>query len=191
MPLLEIVILLFLLSEDQFACISPRHSTLTEQLGRHAHQSTLRTTLALKVHLHGHLTSLLDGALLAGAVADLACSGLVVEELKAQLASCEVTHNGKKYALLKNLGGLAYLASLGHGHAQECSLSIARTSAVVGLVELLQGLHGGSGAQGVGVALPVIVVRVIVLLYGIYGRDSGISYVTAEASTCIIKVHAQ
>lgn len=60
-------------------CIPSIPSLLAKKLGSHAGQTPLRRSLALEVHLHGRLNSLLHHVLLASAPLDLALRGLVVK----------------------------------------------------------------------------------------------------------------
>lgn len=58
---------------------------LLDELGGQPGQSTLRLGLALEVHLHGHLSRLLDDILLASSVRNLSLRSLGIEELQDEL----------------------------------------------------------------------------------------------------------
>lgn len=142
---------------------------LLDELGGQPGQSTLRLGLALEVHLHGHLSRLLDDILLASSVRNLSLRSLGIEELQDELVPCEETTPDSRPILrfCNKRGAMTHLASLGHGHAQKGSLARPRAGVVVGLGELLEGLHGGRGPERAGVAFAVVVVGVLVLLDGI------------------------
>ena len=100
--------------------------SLLEELAREAGQSiaSLLLQLALHAQFHGDLARLLDDALLAGSLLDLALLLLVVEEL----------------------------AGLGHGEGEEAALRVL-LALCLARVEELEGLHGGRGAEALLVGL--------------------------------------
>jgi hypothetical protein len=125
-------------SSCQIACLLHELGSHAEQIAGVATTAAARRPLALEVHLQSHLGSILDGGFLGRAGRDLALGILFIKEL----------------------------AGFGHGQADKGSLALLL--ARLALVEELQGLQGGGGAEARLVVVVVLaLVDFLVLLDGV------------------------